>query len=93
MPIRLLRENGAVVGAELKAPQPLSVGAAVPADDAAACLSLDFTDISGETHSPLVLSVGLAFLVAEVSSREALRRAKPDLLAHAVPIMRGVLLT
>lgn len=82
VPIRLLRENGAVVGAELKAPQPLSVGAAVPADEAAACLSLDSSDINAETHPPLVLSVGLAFLVAEVRSRGALRRAKPDLLAH-----------
>lgn len=83
VPIRLLREHDATVGAELRAPQPLSVGAAVTIDEAAACLSLDSGDVQTERHPPLVLSVGLAFLVAEVSSREALRRAKPDLLAHA----------
>lgn len=83
VPIRLLRERDATVGAELRAPQPLSVGAAITVDEAAACLSLDSSDIQTERHPPLVLSVGLAFLVAEVSSREALGRAKPDLLAHA----------
>jgi trans-2,3-dihydro-3-hydroxyanthranilate isomerase len=82
VPIRLLRENGKVVGAEFTAPEPLSVRSSVSVGDAADCLSLARTDIAIATHPPRVLSVGLPFLVTEVISRDALRRAKPSLLAH-----------
>jgi trans-2,3-dihydro-3-hydroxyanthranilate isomerase len=82
VPIRLLREGGTVVGAELTAPEPLSIRTAVSVDDAAACLSLTPADIGIATHPPQVMSVGLPFLVAEVTSRDALRRAKPNLLIH-----------
>lgn len=80
--IRLIREHGVVVGAELAAPEPLSVRSSVAADEAAACLMLAAGDIVVAAHPPVVLSVGLPFLVVEVGSREALRRAKPDLAAH-----------
>jgi trans-2,3-dihydro-3-hydroxyanthranilate isomerase len=80
--IRLLREGGLVVGAELTAPQALSRGALLPAKEAAACVSLSAGEIEMGAHAPQVLSVGLPFLVAEVVSRDALRRCKPDLAAH-----------
>ena len=80
--ISLLRENGGTVGAELEAPQPLTVGASVSVQDAAECLSLAPSDIESAAHPPQVASVGLPFLVAELHSREALRRAKPPLSAH-----------
>ena len=80
--IRLLRDRGVVVGAELTAPERLSIGSSVSVDDAAACLTLASHDIVVAVHPPRVLSVGLPFLVVEVTSREALRRAKPDLAAH-----------
>jgi trans-2,3-dihydro-3-hydroxyanthranilate isomerase len=82
VPIRILREGGVVVGAELTAPEPLSVRTSVSAQDAAACLSLTTTDIGLATHPPQVASVGLPFLVVEITSRDALRRAKPNTLAH-----------
>jgi predicted PhzF superfamily epimerase YddE/YHI9 len=34
------------------------------------------------THDPQIISVGLPFLVLELSPKEALRRAKPNLLAY-----------
>ena len=80
--IRLLRDGGVVVGAEFTAPERLSIRSPVSVDDAAACLTLDSSDIAVAVHPPQVLSVGLPFLVVEVTSREALRRAKPDLSAH-----------
>jgi trans-2,3-dihydro-3-hydroxyanthranilate isomerase len=80
--ISLLRERGEPVGAELEAPQPLAVGASVSAQDAGECLSLAPSDIVCAAHPPQVASVGLPFLVAELESREALRRAKPVLSAH-----------
>jgi trans-2,3-dihydro-3-hydroxyanthranilate isomerase len=80
--IELLRAGGTVVGAELTVPEALSIRASVSVDDAAACLSLDSSEIGTAVHAPQVVSVGLPFLVAEVSSRDALRRAKPDLRTH-----------
>ena len=82
VPIRLLRNSGTAVGAELTAPEPLSVRSTVSVDDVAACLSLVPTDIGVTVHAPQVISVGLPFLVAEINSRDALRRAKPNSLAH-----------
>ena len=80
--IRLWREAGSVIGAELTAPAPLSRYSCVSAEDVAACLSLKAADISLRTHVPQVISVGLPFLVAELASRDALRRAKPNWLDH-----------
>jgi trans-2,3-dihydro-3-hydroxyanthranilate isomerase len=82
VPIRILRDRSGVTGAELTAPASLSVGAQVSVDEAAACLSIDRSDIVVSTHVPQVLSVGLPFLVVELASREALRKAKPNSLAH-----------
>jgi len=52
VPIRLLRDGERVVGAELTAPEPLSLGSSVSAGDVAACLSLAPTDIGVATHPP-----------------------------------------
>ena len=80
--IRLLRDGDAVVGAELTAPQLLSIGSSVSVEDAAACVSLPKTDIISTNHVPQVVSVGLPFLAVELASREALRLAKPNFAAH-----------
>jgi trans-2,3-dihydro-3-hydroxyanthranilate isomerase len=82
VPVRLLRDGREVVGAELTAPAPLSRGAEVSAEVAGACLSLPAADVSLAVHAPLVVSVGLPFLVAEVATRAALARSRPDLSAH-----------
>jgi trans-2,3-dihydro-3-hydroxyanthranilate isomerase len=82
VPIRLLREAAQVVGAELTAPEPLSVGASVSREDVAACLSISPSDISKLNHPPQVVSVGLPFLVAELNSRDGLARCKPVTMAH-----------
>lgn len=82
VPIRLLREGGIVVGAELTAPERLSIRSAVSVEDAAACVSLSVQEVSTSTHPPQVISVGLPFLAVEVTSRDALRRAKPNAMVH-----------
>ena len=83
VPLKLLREGGATVGAELRAPEALSRRSFVPREAAAACLSLDPRDIAMQAHAPQIVSVGLPFLVVELVSREALRRSKPNVAAHA----------
>lgn len=82
VPVRLIRTAGTVFAAELTAPKSLSIGAQVSVDDAAASLTLSPSDIRTTAHPPQVLSVGLPFLVVEVASRDALRRARPSSLVH-----------
>ncbi len=83
VPVQLLTENGAVVGAELTAPEPLSLRSTLPPDRLAACVSLDPADVATGRHRPTVASVGLPFVVAELASLDALRRARPSLSAYA----------
>lgn len=78
VPLRLLRDDGAVSGAELTAPQPLQVGRDVAPRDVAACVGLTEADVRTALHAPVVASVGLAFVFAELHGIEALNRAAPD---------------
>ncbi|MGY8664819.1 PhzF family phenazine biosynthesis protein [Bradyrhizobium sp. UFLA05-109] len=81
VPVDIQREQGRVVNAELTAPQPLSRLAQLSANDVAACLSLSAEDIRLDRHAPQVVGVGTPFVVAEVRSRDAVKRAKPDAAA------------
>jgi trans-2,3-dihydro-3-hydroxyanthranilate isomerase len=83
VPVEILIEGGSVVGAELTAPQPLKKLTPLSAEQAAACISLSAAEIKTDRHPPLIVSVGLPFLVVELASREALRRARPDAAAFA----------
>ncbi len=69
---------GAVVGATIAAPQPLSLGPRLPAETVAACAGLATSDVIVTTHQPVQASVGNTFVLAEVSGA-ALTRATPDL--------------
>jgi trans-2,3-dihydro-3-hydroxyanthranilate isomerase len=64
---------------QLAAPERLSRGRTVEAAMLAAAVSLDRADIVTTTHEPQVVSVGLRFLVAEVTDRAALARARADI--------------
>jgi trans-2,3-dihydro-3-hydroxyanthranilate isomerase len=81
--VEILMEEDKVVGAELTAPQGLKKFTQLTAEQAAACASLSAADIRTDRHPPQIVSVGLPFLVVEVASREALRRARPDAAAFA----------
>ena len=79
--VELIEDGGVVVGAELTAPEPLSRRDTTSPEQAARCLGLSVDDILVDRHLPQVCSVGLPFLVVELSSRDALRRAEPDVAA------------
>jgi trans-2,3-dihydro-3-hydroxyanthranilate isomerase len=81
VPVEILMSQGTVVGADFAAPQPLKKGATVDAKEAAAILSLSASEIRTERHPPQIASVGLPFLIVEIASREAVKRAKPDAAA------------
>nr|WP_249808388.1 PhzF family phenazine biosynthesis protein [Bradyrhizobium sp. CW9] len=80
---RIIRSQEAVVRAELTVPQTPSVSSKFGADTIADCLGLHATDICVERHGPVIASVGLPFLIAEVRSRSALTNATPNAAAFA----------
>jgi len=88
VPVEILREAGKVAGAELTAPLALSKLSPFSTEQAAGCLSLSAADIRTDRHPPRIFSVGLPFLMVEVASREALRRAQPDAAAFAAAFPR-----
>jgi trans-2,3-dihydro-3-hydroxyanthranilate isomerase len=75
----ILRGADGVTGAAITAPRRLEVGQQVAVELVAACASLAPEDVAIATHPPRVVSVGLSFVVAELSTRAALARAKPNL--------------
>lgn len=75
--------DGRLLGAELAAPQPLTRASQVTAEAAARALGLAPDDILLSEHAPQVVSVGLIFLVVQLASRDALRRARPDPAGYA----------
>ena len=83
VPIAIVSEQGRIASAELTAPQPLQRLTEFSPAQAAACLSLSAADVRADRHPPLIISVGLPFLVVELASREALRKAKPNADAFA----------
>ncbi len=96
VPVDILSVGGVVVGAELTAPTPLSRGGDLPAARLARAVGLAAADIAMAAHPPTLASVGLPFVFAELATREALRRAMPDvsLLSAALTdaLAAGVLL-
>jgi trans-2,3-dihydro-3-hydroxyanthranilate isomerase len=81
VPVEIATEGGRVVSTEFTAPQPLKRMSPVTVGQAAALLSLPASDVKTDRHQPHVISVGLSFVAVELTSRDALRRAKPDAAA------------
>ena len=63
----------------LSAPETLSTGKVIPVELVAQALSLKIDDIKVDVHQPVVASVGLAFVMVEVSGLEVLQNAKIDI--------------
>lgn len=62
----------------IAAPQPLQLGAEMPADLLAGCVGIAAGDVVVKNHKPVLATVGNSFVIAEVTG-EALTRAIPDL--------------
>ena len=77
VPVELLRSRGRVTGAMLTAPQPLAVGEKIPAQTVASCLGIDPGLVLTSRHGPVIASVGLPFVIAEIAD-EALARCRPE---------------
>jgi trans-2,3-dihydro-3-hydroxyanthranilate isomerase len=71
-------EAGAAVGARIEAPRPLSIGAVLPVERVAACVGLRPDELSVAAHDPVIASMGVPVVIAEVADLDALSRASPS---------------
>ena len=62
----------------IAAPQPLQLGAEMPAELLAGCVGIATGDVVVANHKPVLATVGNSFVIAEVTG-EALTRVMPDL--------------
>jgi trans-2,3-dihydro-3-hydroxyanthranilate isomerase len=69
--------EGRLTGAVIAAPQPLSLGLELSSEEVASCAGLQASDFIAQTHPPIVASVGVSFVLAEVTG-DALKRAAPQ---------------
>jgi len=79
VPITLCTSGEGSIYCELKAPQVFSLGKALPTELLAAAVSLSASEIVTDTHPPLVASVGLPFLMAELRDQSVLQQARINL--------------
>src|SRR5689334_15532882 len=87
--VHILRDpKGAITGARIAAPRSLSLDIAVPTELVATSAGLSSADIVTDAHTPLVASVGTPFVIAEVTSLEALARARPNTVAFEEGVSR-----
>ena len=74
--VAINESEGNIASCELTAPQSISFGKALPVELVAAAISIDAKEIVTKTHSPLVTSVGLPFIMVELRDRSVLERAR-----------------
>ncbi len=67
--------EGKVSGTTIRAPGPLSIGASISPSVIAPCIGLAEADIETSRHQPVFASVGLKFILVEVSNLDALGKA------------------
>jgi trans-2,3-dihydro-3-hydroxyanthranilate isomerase len=76
VPISVLVEEDKPVGATLTAPQAYSTAGMVDVTEVAACIGLRPEDIRTDNHAPLIGSVGLPFVLVELTNRAALEKTR-----------------
>jgi trans-2,3-dihydro-3-hydroxyanthranilate isomerase len=87
--VTIERREGERIACELKAPQRLSLGATVAPEAVAAAVNLQGDDVVATAHEPVVASVGLPFVIAELRDRDALERARPNLAGAEALLAAG----
>jgi trans-2,3-dihydro-3-hydroxyanthranilate isomerase len=90
--MELLKRDGAIYGARLKAPQPLNLGDPVSVEHVAEACGLAAADIETKNHAPRLAGCGNWFVFVELKSREALKRAMygTDAFARNFPMAKTV---
>lgn len=81
VPVSLTTNLDGAVYAELRAPETLTIGPQVDTALVARILGLSERDIETQVHGPQVASVGLPFLLVELSGMQALEQVVVDVSA------------
>ncbi len=91
VPMEMMRKAGAVTGARLAAPQPLTLGETVAAEIIAEACGLAAGAVETRHHAPRVASCGAPFVFAELKDRRALAAAQPrdEVFARHLPRERA----
>jgi len=89
VPVAIHRGGDGRIRCELTAPQRLALGEPVPVASVAEALALAAGDIVTAAHEPVIASVGLPFLVAELGDRDALERARLGVAGAEQLLARG----
>jgi trans-2,3-dihydro-3-hydroxyanthranilate isomerase len=89
--IAITADNGKVTTCELTAPQAVSIGQPVPLDLVATAISIEPNDIVTATHPPQLASVGLPFVLVEVSDRSVLERARINMTGFEALASTGIM--
>ena len=79
VPIYLKKLDDGSIWCELQAPEKLSIGKTVSAEDLALAISQDSGDIIADTHPPQFASVGLPFVIAELKDTQTLELASVNI--------------
>src|SRR5439155_26304403 len=74
--------EGRVTGATLTAPQPRTVSKTSASAIVGECVGLEPTAVRTSSHEPIIASVGLPFVIAEVAD-DAIGAARPDARAFS----------
>jgi trans-2,3-dihydro-3-hydroxyanthranilate isomerase len=90
VPIHIQLASAGVLRCELQAPNPLTIGQTFSSGLLAAALSLPADAIKTTTHQPQVASVGLPFIMCQLTDLAALRKVRIDLAALDVIQVRGI---
>ena len=88
--VEVQKHPGRPIWCELAAPQKLSLGDTLSVETVATAVSLAPDDIITQTHMPQVASIGLPFLVAELTTRNALVQARPNIDGLAALVAAGI---
>jgi trans-2,3-dihydro-3-hydroxyanthranilate isomerase len=89
VPVRIER-RGEGFFCELTAPEPLSLGPAVPPRLVVQAVSITPAAVETETHVPQVASVGLPFVMVELKNRAALKSARINMAGFEALAAEGV---
>jgi trans-2,3-dihydro-3-hydroxyanthranilate isomerase len=90
VPVLIQRRADQTLWCELAPPEALSIGKRISAEMLATAVSLNVHEVVTTTHLPLVVSVGLPFLVAELRDRRALEHARINMIGVDVIAAQGI---
>jgi len=90
VPIAIRRREDGAIWCELQAPERLSLGKTLSPALVTAAVGLEAADVVTAAHQPMVASVGLPFVMCQLTDRRALERARINMSGFDALAATGV---